>query len=164
MVCAYLLVALISARQALRWKFFGAKAPTLFWAGLTTGLLVLASIRHFHLHEQVNTYMRAQAFQSGWYEMRRPFQSAALAAIFMTAGSLTGYWIYLQRQLKSIPAVAYLGAGILSLLWVIRTISFHYTDMFINIDLGLISVSSIIELNGLFLIFWATRKAILKLT
>ena len=162
MVSAYLLVALLTARQAIRWKAVQQGFPYLVWVGLTSTLFSLAIIRHFQLHDHVNTYIRTQAFEMGWYQMRRPFQSAALAAIFMTAGSMTGYWIYLQRHLQSVSAFAYLGAGILSLLWVMRTISFHYTDMFINIDLGLISVSSIIELIGLFLIVWAAREPVLK--
>ncbi len=162
MVLAYMSLALLTARLASRQKSVRAGFPSITWFGLTIVLFSMAMMRHFHLHEQINTYMRNQAFQMGWYQMRRPFQSAALAAIFMTAGSVTGYWMYLQRELQSIPMVTFLSAGILSLLWVVRTISFHYTDMFIHIDFGLISVSSMIELIGLFLIFWATREAIPK--
>ncbi len=162
MVAAYILVSLIAASQAFRhWsgqQGMEKRRPDRFWLTLALYLIFLALTRHLHLHESVYNYVRELALQRGWYEMRRPFQSAALVLIFIGAGSLTSYWVYIQNQFQGIRILNFVGAGILTSIWILRTISFHYTDSLIHLDLGLISVGSIIELIGLFAILLAAFK------
>lgn len=162
MVWTYLLVGIITAgksHQYYRQKVQeGNNQPYMFWYALTLYLIFLAYSRHFHLHDSIYTYFRELMLTRGWYEMRRPFQSALLVGVFMSIGGFMTYWNYRYGHRGENLMFKYLGVGILSLLWILKTISLHYTDAIIHIDLGLISVSSVIELIGLSFIVFAVLK------
>lgn len=162
LVCAYLLVGIFTTIKAFtlyhKKDQLGKHKSYVFWLVLTLYLIFLAYTRHFHVHDSIYNYIREWSLQRGWYEMRRPFQSALLVAIFLSVGGLIAYYSMTPPKSKGNLVLNYLGVGILSLIWILKTISLHYTDALIHIDLGLISVSSIIELMGLVFIVVAASK------
>jgi hypothetical protein len=165
MVEMYILVSMVAGSKAIRHGFGrqGLKKRRIagIWFALAVYLLLLALTRHFHLHESVYNYIRGLALQEGWYELRRPVQSAALVLLFfLGSGSLIGYWVNFQNHYQELRILSLAGVVILTSIWLLRTISFHYTDSFIHFNLGFISVSSIIELSGLLAILLAGFKPI----
>ncbi len=126
-----------------------------FWFSLALILLLLAINKQLDLQTLFTVVGRQTAIDQGWYEQRRTVQLqfvVGLVAIMTGLLSLTAH--FLGKQLKQI-SFALIGLFFLSTFVIVRAISFHYIDRFINLDLAGFSMNWILELGGILCIIFS---------
>jgi hypothetical protein len=131
-----------------------ARSRRRFWLVLAVLLLLLGLTRQLDLQQLAANMMRALFRSEGIYGERSGLQLGLIVAIgvFGTVGLLIAL-LSLRRAEPSVLA-ALLGAATLVLFTVIRTISLHDIDQFLNRGVGLprLRVNSLIELGLLALV------------
>lgn len=148
MVCTYILVSGLSLYKAKRYPR-GSHLYS-FWIVLAGVLVVLAIVRQFQLHDQLSNFGRQLSLNSGLYMVRRYLQLTTILALLSISIGLIIQW---NRYNKTDPPLSrsrvFIGMGLLIFTCILRTVSYHYTDQIIHFDLGMISISSILELSCL---------------
>ncbi|MBT3630252.1 MAG: hypothetical protein HOB84_15075 [Candidatus Marinimicrobia bacterium] len=147
-VSIYILVGALTLIKANRYP--NGSSVYSFWIILTGVLFLLAIVRQFQLHDQLSNFGRHLSLQNGLYPIRRYLQLTTLLALLSTSIGMIIHWSRnYESDTSSGRSLVFIGTGLLLMIWTLRTVSYHYTDQIIHFDLGLISMSSILELSGL---------------
>ncbi len=158
-VSVYVLVGTLTLIKAKRYP--SGSSNYSFWIILTGGLIGLAIARQFQLHDQLSNFGRHLSLHNGLYQIREYLQLITLLALLFTSITIIIHW---GRNYESDSSpkklFVFLGIGVLLAIWILRTVSYHYTDQIIHFDLGVISISSIFELTGLLVIAYDILKPV----
>ena len=147
-VSSYILVGVLALFKAYHYPTGSSMYS--FWIILTGVLIALAIVRQFQLHDEISNFGRHLSLQNGLYQVRRYLQLSTLLALASTSLGIIIYWSRnYESESSSNRFIVFTGMAILLLIWILRTVSYHYTDQIIHFDLGVISISSILELSGL---------------
>lgn len=154
---AYVLTALICAMPAV--YRLPNKRSSYFDDGkiwyISAILLIIIAINLFINGEYtIDWWIRKFAKMNGWYSMRRPIQAITLGALLVSCSTIFFYLFKITSRIN--PPVAcrlvLIGmAQILSLLC-LRLVSYHDTDLFLNLQIAGTSMGRWLETLGLVLI------------
>lgn len=135
-----------------------ARSRRRFWIVLAVLLLLLGLTRQLDLQALAAQLTRGILHQDGVYEERSGLQIGLIAAIgiFGTIGLLIALFSF--RRAEASVLVALIGAALLLLFTVIRTISLHDVDQVLHRDIGLphVDVNNLIEIGLLAVIAGAS--------
>lgn len=152
LVCAWMCVVSGSgAYQA------GEKAGGWF---LTSFVLVMMSIESIlKLNDLLVLLMRGYARAGGWYGERRYWQTIVVAGVIALAILIVLWLRKRQQEDWHLAGNVVVGMSLLVVLELMRNISLHHVDAFLNYPLGAgIRVERAIEFLGLALVFIGTRQ------
>jgi hypothetical protein len=156
-VSIYILVGALTLIKANRYP--SGSSIYSFWIILTGVLIVLAIVRQFQLHDQLSNFGRHLSLHNGLYSIRRYLQLTTLLALLSISIGMIIHWNRnCDSDASSGRSLVFVGTGLLLIIWILRTVSYHYTDQFIHFHLGMISISSILELSGLLAITFDIMK------
>jgi hypothetical protein len=156
--CGALLAAIKTGRTP---RSEGASRRT--WIAIAVLMLLLCVNKQLDLQSLFTDIGRVIAWKYGWYERRREFQkwfvigvlAISIATTVLLAVRFRGFW-------KRSPL---LGAGLAFLLTfiVVRAISFHHVDVFLNHAVAGVRMNWFLELSGIAMVglaaFLDIRKA-----
>ena len=160
---AYLVSAVLCA-LILQYRAVGNEALTVedrAWQIFSAGLFLMALYTFLGGEQALVLWLRGMARTEGWYELRRPIQVMALV-VMLVAGfqGFSRVWSIASRgELPLALALAIAGMGMLTLVFCLNLVSYHYTDAVLNQDLSGLRVARWLELGGLGLVLLgALRK------
>jgi hypothetical protein len=135
-----------------------AQSRRRFWIVLAILLLLLGLTRQLDLQALAAQVTRGLLHQDGVYEERSGLQIGLIAAIgiFGTIGLLIALFSF--RRAEASVLVALVGAALLVLFTVIRTISLHDVDQVLHLGVGVpyVHVNNLIEIGMLAVIAGAS--------
>jgi hypothetical protein len=119
------------------------------WLVLAALMAALGVIKLLDLQTTITAVGRRVAHAQGWYEHRRAYQAAFIAAMTgagLLVALLLGWyaWRHSWRQ-----GLALMGVVFLVVFVVIRASSFHYVDQVLGLRLGMLRVNHLLELGGI---------------
>lgn len=130
--------------------------PT-FWFMTAAVLAVMALGRAADVGGLVSKFGRRQAREEGWYEIRREYQAAAVAAIgaFWLISSLIAIWRVPERRRRYLPPA--LVVFTLLCFAGVRVVSLHHVDSLLyNRPIHGVRIVAMTELAGIALMILAT--------
>jgi hypothetical protein len=128
-----------------------------FWVALALALLFLGFNKQLDLQTAFTEIMRTLARRQGWYEHRRVYQLAFIAA--MTLALPIGIWSCF-RVARGMPAsVKTAGAGLIAIAGfvLVRAASFHHIDRLLGETVLLLNVNWLLELGGITVVLVGAR-------
>lgn len=129
-----------------------------FWM-LSVAIMVLLGInKQLDLQSLFTEVARDLSRAQGWYEERRRYQVAFVAAIGVIGLIATSALAFALRRVLRRVMGGLLGLGLIVSFVVIRAASFHHIDILL-MDLGPVRLNWIIELSGIGLIGYAAYRA-----
>ncbi|HMI20299.1 MAG TPA: hypothetical protein VK533_12205 [Sphingomonas sp.] len=135
-----------------------AQSRRRFWIVLAVLLLLLGLTRQLDLQALAAQMTRSALHQDGVYEERSGLQIGLIAVIgiFGTIGLLIALFSF--RRAEASVLIALVGAALLALFTVIRTISLHDVDQLLHHDVGIphVHVNNLIEIGTLAVIAGAS--------
>jgi hypothetical protein len=156
-VLAYVTAALLAARSARAHGRPAAQADVAearllarFWWALACALLALGINKQLDLQTLFTQVLRDLAQAQGWYERRRPYQVAFIAAIAVVGSLGTALLAYSLRRVVRRVWLAVLGVGLLVSFVMIRAASIHQIDVLLK--QGAVRLNWILELGSVSLI------------
>lgn len=159
------LVAAVLCTLILQYRAVGGEALTMDdrgWQIFSAGLFLMSLYTFLGGEQALLFWMRGMARTEGWYELRRPVQLMALA-VMLVAGfqGFSRIWsIALGSELPLALALATAGMGMLTFVFCLHLVSYHYTDAVLDHDLSGLRIARWLELSGLGLVLLG---ALLKL-
>ncbi|MES2660872.1 MAG: isopropylmalate isomerase [Verrucomicrobiota bacterium] len=150
-VAAYAVAALLAGRV---WLLSREK----IWLFVAIGMVVLCVNKQLDLQSLVTAVGRVIAWHGGWFEDRRSYQKWIVLGILAVSAVLGAAFIWrfhpfwLRHKLLS--------AGVVFLLTfiVVRAVSFHHFDVFLNSDVSGVRMNWVLELSGIFLVALAAVR------
>jgi hypothetical protein len=137
-ITAVLLAAIVSVRHAMAAGLYaiaaGACAATAgararrSWAALCAALAALSIARAFDLADHVGNGLRRIAYTEGWYERRRPLQTAVVVAGVAATCIVVTAIVRVTRDRVGELRVAIVATSGLIVLAALRTVSLHDID------------------------------------
>ncbi len=129
-------------------------APTMarFYGGLALFLLSLGLTRQFRLLDQLTTLGRGIAMVEGWYWMRWSIQQQLIQGGIAGGVVLLLLLAWLQRRQLHRHGLILLGASYLVTFLLVRTISLHHLDAWLNQRWLGLRYATALEWGGLLLI------------
>lgn len=163
-VFAYAMAAFTALLAAVRTgsapQAAGASRRT--WKAIAVLMLLLCVNKQLDLQSLFTDVGRVFAWKYGWYERRREFQKWFVIGVLVFSSATTlllavrfrGFW-------KKSPL---LGAGLAFLLTfiVVRAISFHHVDVFLNHAVAGVRMNWFLELSGIAMVWLAALLDIRK--
>jgi heme A synthase len=132
------------------------------WQIFSAGLFLMSLYTFLGGEQALVLWVRGMARTEGWYELRRPIQVMALV-IALVAGfqGFSRIWsIALGSELPLALALATAGMGMLTLVFCLHLVSYHYTDAVLDQDFSGLRIARWLELGSLGLVLLG---ALLKL-
>jgi hypothetical protein len=102
------------------------------WRVMAIFLFFLSIIKLLDLQTSMTEAFRAVAFSEGWYKNRQPVQKLAIAFLalsFIVAGIVLLIW---SRNTSLTSSLGFAGGAFVLMFVLIRAVSFHPVDRFIN--------------------------------
>lgn len=130
----------------------------IIWRLFFAGMIALGINKQLDLQSAFTEGLRLLATQQGWYESRRQFQQAFIAAVPVIGLTLLAA---MATMVWSAPApTLYASVGVVGLLVfvAIRASSFHHVDEMLGWRLAGFRLNWILEMGSLLLIGWGARK------
>ncbi len=148
-VAAYAVTAILAARV---WIMQREK----IWLLVSLGMAVLCVNKQLDLQSLFTAIGRVVAWHGGWFEERRSYQIWIVLGVILVCGicgawSLWRYHSFWRKHLLLATGGLFLGTFI-----VVRAVSFHHVDVFLNSAMAGIRMNWLLELGGIFLIALAT--------
>ncbi len=128
------------------------------WLGVAVLMGLLCLNKQFDLQTLFTEIGREVSRSGGWYQQRRVIQ--LIFVVFVIAGA-TAFGIWFSRRYHTFFLThRYLWLGLLFLLTfiVVRAVSFHHIDEFLNTDLLGFRANWILELGAISLIIFAALR------
>ena len=149
-VAVYLVAVFCCVKQARVVKMRGG--GTKFWLFLAIFLLLLAINKQLDLQGWLTQAAKDSAFANGWYEYREPVQIALISIIGLSL-LIVGVTsrLYLINSWRHYP-LAWVGTILLFAFILMRAVSFHHFDTFINHDVLGLKINVIVEFGAVLLI------------
>ncbi len=148
-VAAYAIAALLAVRV---WVLRREK----IWLLVALGMGALCVNKQLDLQSLFTAIGRVIAWHGGWFEQRRSYQVWIVLGVISVAGvlavwSVWRYQTFWRKHLLLAGGGVFLGTFI-----VVRAVSFHHVDVFLNSAMAGMRMNLVLELGGIFLIALAT--------
>lgn len=130
----------------------------LVWRLLMTGMIALGINKQLDLQSALTEFGRVLAFEYGWYDNRRQYQEAFIAAVPVAGLTMLAAMLVLARDLPAPTLWACAGAAGLIVFVAIRAVSFHHVDEILDWHLGGLPLNWILEMGSLVVIGWGAFK------
>jgi hypothetical protein len=171
-VIAYLATALLAgrnaragARQAAWWRAQAHSAAqaaetrslSRFWWCVACLLLALGVNKQLDLQTLFTQVLRDLARAQGWYERRRPYQVAFIAAVGLTSAAGTALLAFAMRRVLHRIWLGLLGLGLLAGFVLIRAASIHQVDVLLK--RGTVRLNWVLELGAIGVIALSALRA-----
>ncbi len=134
------------------------KRQRIFWLITSMLLLALGINKQLDLQSFFTASARYFALEQGWYDKRRELQQLFIAAVvgvgILGMATLVLFFAKVIRQ----QIFAVLGLGLVVVFVLVRATSFHLVDRAISMEIGGVSMNWILELSGIFLIYYGARR------
>ncbi len=122
------------------------------WLIFAIALVLLGLNKQMDLQTSLTRFGRELAFIQGWYDVRRVFQLWFVVAVAICSFVLLIIMVWTLRQTLRLYWLALLGFVSLMTFIVIRSVSFHYVDILLGMDLAGFKLNWALELGGIGLI------------
>lgn len=144
-VAAYAVAAVLALRA---WKLRRESV----WLFVSLGMAVLCVNKQLDLQSLFTAIGRVVAWHGGWFEQRRDYQKWIVLGVIVAAGAagVWSAWRYQAFWRKHLLLTA--GGLFLATFIVVRAVSFHHVDVFLNSAVGGMRMNWLLELGGIFLI------------
>lgn len=154
-VAAYFIVAAICLKATLLSKSDTNKSLKNLWLFLTFFLIALGINKQLDLQTIFTLFGKNLVIEQGWYNDRYIFQIGFI--IFIGLSGVVGLTALLKKykHINTEIKIALVSCIILFIFILIRAISFHYMDFFINMEIVGIKINWLIELSSLIIIGYA---------
>lgn len=128
------------------------------WLAVAVVMAFLCANKQLDLQSLLTDIGRTLSRQGGWYEQRRDFQKVFVGGVLAGSGIFGCWFIWRFRAFWTEHKL--LAGGMLFLLTfiVVRAISFHHFDMFINTRVFGVRMNWVLELAGIFLVSLAAAR------
>jgi len=155
-------------RRADRARTSAYRASVAFWAFLAATLLFIGFDRPLGLMEQVTETCRRLVTDGGWYGDRRGMQLVVAMVIGLGGLALLAALLVRTRDLLPRHAPAFVGAAVIVMLLLVRTLSYHHLDAVLYPGGAVGSVGTLVEIAAAGLIGlcaaascrWARRRPV----
>ena len=130
------------------------------WRLLFIGVMTMGINKQLDLQSALSEWARLMAHEQGWYENRRQYQLAFIAAMpvaMLTAFSALALMIW-RTPAPTLLACA--GAAGLVAFIAIRAASFHHVDEILNSQLGVLRLNWLLEIGSLAVIGLGALKRV----
>lgn len=126
----------------------------LIWRVLMVGMIALGINKQLDLQSALTEFARVLAHEQGWYEQRRRYQEAFVAAV--PVGGLTALvaMLLLVWHAPRPTLLACAGTAGLVVFVAIRAASFHHVDEMLGLHLVGLPLNWILEMGSLTVIAW----------
>ena len=158
-LCAWALrVARIGARTAaefpgpdrrFRDRTAAYRASFRFWALLVGASVLLGLNKQLDFQMWLTEVGRDVAIEQGWIHQRRQVQSFLVGLVALGGLTTLGSLLYLTRELLPRHVLAFAGTVLLACFLLVRTLSFHHLDVFLNRRLLGVETVYLLELAGI---------------
>ena len=159
LICAWALhVARIGSQLAAE---YGAKdrrakgrsaayrASFLFWIILTLLYVFLGMNKQLDLDGWFTETGRQLAIDQGWYDLRWQFQESMVVGIAVIGVSMLALLLAISRSLLPRHILAFVGTLLLIIFLILKALSFHHLDNFLDQELASVQLGTIIEWIGM---------------
>ncbi|MEO5914354.1 MAG: hypothetical protein ABIS50_08990 [Luteolibacter sp.] len=155
-VAAYAVAALFAARVWMRGR-------EKLWLFVAIGMAALCVNKQLDLQSLFTAIGRVVAWHGGWFEQRRSYQKWIVLGMLAVSALLCAGFVW--RFHAFWLGHKLLSAGVMFLLTfiVVRAVSFHHVDVFLNSDIAGMRMNWLLELGGIFLVgLAAVRESVVK--
>lgn len=132
------------------------------WQVLLVSMVLLGLNKQLDLQSAMTEVARTLAVDQGWYEQRRRYQEAFIAAVpvvGLTALAAFAVWVWTgPRLLPWATLLACAGATGLMVFIAVRAASFHHVDRMLGFKVGGLPLNWILELGSLTVIGLSARS------
>src|SRR3954447_15172847 len=158
-VAAYFLATVLCGRASLASRRNHCRSEALFWFLFTCFLLFLGINKQLDLQTWFTLFGRHLAEEEGWYAERREYQAAFIIFITLLGVAGLSFFWWLARKRVRHYRLALTGGVFLACFIIIRAASFHYVDQMLGLNIGNLTVNSILELGGIACVAFAAFKS-----
>jgi hypothetical protein len=145
---AYVLGAVACARAGRREGRAGTGGAAT-WLVLAALMAALGANKQLDLQTAFTVAGRRLAKAQGWYDQRRAYQAAFIAAVAGAGLLALGVLGWFTRRHWRRQGLALLGVVLLVVFVVIRASSFHRVDQMLGARLGALRMNHVLELGGI---------------
>ena len=142
---AYLVCAIIAFAASRRRTSSAAAATAPFWLRIAVICAVFAILRFVDAQMTVSGAIRDFGHSAGLRDWKRPGPYLMLLAIFIFGFALAGLFLLRRRALHPSIKLAAVAIVMLALLAIAHSLSLHVTAVFLQAQVGPLTVSRIIE-------------------
>lgn len=128
------------------------------WRLLMVAMLLLGINKQLDLQSALTELARIMAVEQGWYEHRRQYQEAFIAAMPILGLTALAALAMLVWHAPTPTAWACAGAAGLVVFVAIRAASFHHVDDMLGWRLAGLPLNWLLEMGSLVVIGWGARK------
>ncbi|MCU1501014.1 MAG: hypothetical protein JWM12_368 [Ilumatobacteraceae bacterium] len=125
------------------------------WLAIATVLLALGLNKQLDLQTWMLQTLRRKAYEGGWYDDRRTYQTDFIGAVLVLGSAVTCLLAYSLRHVLGRVLLTVAGMSTLVLFVVVRAASFHYVDRVLALG-GRVRINVILELGGIVLVVVST--------
>jgi hypothetical protein len=131
-----------------------------FWTGMVILLFALGVNKQLDLQTWFTLTLKRMAKSEGWYEYRRYFQAAFIAAIVLGGVSFVGFinWFARRKMPENKPVI--LGTAFLICFIIIRAASFHHVDQMLGFAPAGMRLNWVLELGGIAAVGYGAWQAL----
>lgn len=115
-------------------------------------LLLLCVNKQLDVQSLFTDIGRVIAWKQGWYQNRREFQKIFVIVVIAVAGSASLVFFILHRRFWLRHPLLAAGLAFLLTFIVVRAVSFHHVDAFLQSRIGTVKFNWLFELTGIGLI------------
>ena len=164
-VVAYLVTAAMAFRGSARVHAARTQAAdpgrtrtvARFWLGVGIVMIALGINKQLDLQTYFTESMRDLALSQGWYEDRRRYQVAFIAALGLGGVLALGLIALALRQVIGEVLGGALGLVLITMFVLVRAASFHYVDRLLGT--GKLRLNWVLELSGIAVILLSALRA-----
>jgi hypothetical protein len=165
-VIAYVLAAVAAFRASGRMRAQSdgpdgqrtrARTVGRFWAGVGVVMITLGINKQLDLQTYFTEAMRDLALAEGWYEDRRRYQVAFIAALCLAGVLASGIVVLALRHVLGEVLGGALGLVLITTFVLVRAASFHYVDRLLGA--GKLRLNWVLELSGIAIILLSALRA-----
>ncbi|MCH7664189.1 MAG: hypothetical protein IH859_10025 [Chloroflexi bacterium] len=125
------------------------RASFSFWAILTLLFVFLGMNKQLDLDGWFTETGRQFAINQGWYDLRWQIQEPMVVGIALIGVSLLALLLAITRSLLPRHTLAFVGTLLLVIFLILKTLSFHHLDNFLDRELASVRLGTIIEWIGM---------------
>lgn len=130
----------------------------IIWRLLFVGTIALGINKQLDLQSAMTEAARMLAVEQGWYDNRRQFQEAFIAAVPVVGLTMLMAMTYLVWQAPAPTLWTCAGATGLLMFVAIRASSFHHVDEMLGWRLAGMRLNWLLEMGSLLVMGWGARR------
>ena len=136
----------------------------LIWRLLLIGVIALGINKQLDLQSAATELLRLLAKEHGWYNNRRQYQEAFVAAVPVVGLTALGAMLVVTWGAPTSTIWACIGAAGLVVFVAIRAASFHHVDAMLGWHLGGWPLNWLLEMGSLLVVGWGAVRRIKERT